>query len=54
MEPFQPSKGVEELDLSPVEATGPGPSRYTGTLNGIQLCTPTQGPGMSLEELQLI
>ena len=52
-EPFQPFKGIEEQDLSPGGAAGPGPSRYTGTPSGIQLCTPTPGPGVSLEELQL-
>ena len=47
-ETFQPFKGIEKQDLSPVEATGPGPSRYTGTPSGIWLCTPTHGPGASL------
>ena len=51
--PFQPFKGIEEQDFSPVGATGPGPSRYTGTPGGIRLCTPTHGPGACLEELQL-
>ena len=52
-EPFQPFKGIEEQELSPVGAAGPGPSRYTGTPSGIQLRTPTLGSGASLEELQL-
>ena len=52
-EPFQPFKGIEEQDFSPGRAAGPGPSRYTGTPSGIQLCTPTHGLGVSLEELQL-
>ena len=52
-EPFQAFKGIEELDPSPVEATGLGPSRYTGTPSGILLHTPMHGPGASLEELQL-
>ena len=52
-EPFQPFKGIEEQDLNPGGATGPGPSRDTGTPRGIWLCTPTHGPGASLEELQL-
>ena len=51
-EPFQPFKGIEEQDLSPVGAAGPGPSRYT-TPSGIWLLAPTLGPGASLEELQL-
>ena len=50
-EPFQPFKGIEDLSL--VGAAGPGPSWYTGTPSEIQLCTPTPGQGMSLEELQL-
>ena len=52
-EPFQPFKGIEEQDLSPVRTARPGPNRYTGTPSGIWLCTPTLGPGGSLEELQL-
>ena len=48
---FQPFKGIEE-NLSQVRTVGPGPSRYTGTPSGIQLHTPTLGPGASLEELQ--
>ena len=52
-EPFQPFKGIEEQDLSPVGAAGPRLSRYTGTPSAIWLHTPTPGPGGSLEELQL-
>ena len=48
-EPFQPFKGIEEQDLSPVGAAVPGPSRYTGTPSGIQLGTLTHGPGASLK-----
>ena len=52
-EPIQPFKGIEEQDLSPVRAAGPGPNRNSGTPSGIQLHTPTLGLGASLEELQL-
>ena len=34
-QPFQPFKGIEEQDLSPVRAAGPRPSTYTGTPSGI-------------------
>ena len=53
LERDEPFKGIEEQDLSPVRAAGPGPSRYTGTPSGIQSCTPTLVLGASLEELQL-